>query len=337
MKKIAWVGSPFFQSAMAGFGWEVAFINFEDTRVLRWGDIVERAGFEPDVVVVADKSRPPFVLGVENFPCVTVLYCVDTHIHSWLPIYAQAFDLCLVSLKDHVPDFQGLRLADDRIFWCPAFAWQDARPDWSAEKEWDLLFVGNVDPVTMPGRARFLDRLKERCPELEIRRGNYRRLYPRAKAVLNYAENGDLNFRAFEAPACGVCLMQPRVGHGLSDFFTDGEDLLTYPQTGADASDAEIDAAISELLEKFTAILADPVRLDAVSRSGWRKVEENHRPVHRAELLDRILGGLDASIPFGKDRHLGKVTRRGLKTLYLHHAQSTPALAGEYLEAARAM
>ena len=86
MRRLFWIGSPFFWQSLRETGWdEVAFCNFEEPRVLGWQDVVRQAGFVPDVVVVADKSRPPFVLGVEDFPCFTVFYSVDSHIHSWQP------------------------------------------------------------------------------------------------------------------------------------------------------------------------------------------------------------------------------------------------------------
>ena len=101
-RKLLWLGSPFFSGALSDCGWEVRVHNFEEIAVFAWEDLVRLAGWEPDVLVVADKSRPPFVLGMEAFPCLTLFYAVDTHIHSWYPWYAQGFDACLVTPRvDH--------------------------------------------------------------------------------------------------------------------------------------------------------------------------------------------------------------------------------------------
>lgn len=86
MRKLFWIGSPFFAQALRDEGWQVHAMDFQQVAVFGWDDLVREAGWEPDVVVVADKSRPPFVLGMESFPCLTVFYCVDSHIHSWYPL-----------------------------------------------------------------------------------------------------------------------------------------------------------------------------------------------------------------------------------------------------------
>ena len=174
MNKLLWIGSPFFSSSLAQFGWEVVVHNFEEPYVYTWPDIVRlNNGVPPDVLVVADKSRPPFVLGMESFPCLTVFYCVDSHIHAWYPKYAQAFDVCLLSLRDDVPRFANMRLPLKRILNTPAFAKMNDMPR-EAEKIHDILFVGKVDPDTMPGRFAFLYALKELIsPDLCI----FRRLH----------------------------------------------------------------------------------------------------------------------------------------------------------------
>lgn len=276
MHRIFWIGSPFFWQSLWKTGWdEVAFCNFEEPRVLGWQDIVRQAGFVPDVVVVADKSRPPFVLGVEDFPCFTVFYSVDSHIHSWQPWYAQAFDACLVSLRDHLPQFAGDFLPAERIWWSPAFAWDDDRPDETAERRWDALFVGNVTDNT-PLRASFLHALGERFPGVHVTRGAYRRLYPQARVVLNQCEHGDLNFRVFEALGCGSCLLTPRIGHGLTELFAEDEEIVCYAPHDAD------DAAA-----RLRALLAAPEWMNELRRAGLAAVDARHRAIHRASAFSK--------------------------------------------------
>ncbi|MFR8275550.1 MAG: hypothetical protein ACLU98_04125 [Desulfovibrio fairfieldensis] len=129
MQRLLWIGSPFFCQSLRSCGWQdVALHNFEDARVFCWEELVRLAGFIPDVLVVADKSRPPFVLGMERFPCLTVFYSVDSHIHSWQPLYAQGFDACMVSLRDDLELFSGPFLPPERVWWSPPFAQDDDQP-----------------------------------------------------------------------------------------------------------------------------------------------------------------------------------------------------------------
>ncbi|MEG2171942.1 MAG: glycosyltransferase, partial [Desulfovibrionaceae bacterium] len=213
LRKLFWIGSPFFAPALTACGWQIHIFNFEYMAVFTWDDLVRMAGWEPDVVVVADKSRPPFVVGMEQFPCVTVFYCVDSHIHSYYPLYAQAFDVCLVSLKDHMHTFLAKKLCAEQVWWFPAFA-----PDISLESAaasahtdfiWDCLFVGTVDAATNRARAEFLAALKNLVPSLHVTHGDYRNLFPQGRILLNHCAAGDLNFRVFEAMGCGGCLLTP--------------------------------------------------------------------------------------------------------------------------------
>lgn len=327
MRKLLWIGSPFFSRSLQQEGWDVRLHNFEEPRVYGWRDLTRLAEGEPDVLVVADKSRPPFVLGMEDFPCLTVFYAVDTHIHGWYPYYAQGFDACIVSLKDHLPLMRGLRLPDQRVRWFPAFA--PDRPPQEAEAvldpTWDCLFVGTVDAQRTPARKRFLERLGKRLP-LEIRRGDYTRLYPRARVVFNYCELGDLNFRVFEALGCGSCLVTPQVGHGLTDLFTPGEHLLVYPPDDLDAAEAAIRSALNNA----------PLR-ETLGRNGIALVNAAHRARHRAHAFARFLQELPPDLPVQRRACAASVRQRWLRLLYLLQADAVPhpLLRQAYLAAAK--
>ena len=331
MQRLLWIGSPFFSASLKDCGWqEVAFHNFEEPRVYGWDDLVRVAGFVPDVVVVADKSRPPFVLGVEDFPCLTVFYAVDSHIHSWEPLYAQAFDACLVSLEDHLQRFVGPYLPPERIWWSPPYAWEQDRPRPELAKEWDCLFVGNVNPEIMPRRAAFLAEVGKHLPGLHITRGNYRELFPRGRVLLNQCEHGDLNFRVFEAMGCGGCLVTPRVGHGLEKLFVDGEHLVGYAPD--DAGDA---------LYRIRFLLERPDLVRYIGETALAEVNAKHRVHHRAQaftdkLCDLWMQGAEDLVAARRER-AAAVRRDFLSVPYLLWAQEVPQveLKEAYLAAAR--
>lgn len=332
MQKIIWIGAPYFAECLAECGWKTHLIYPADGRVYCWKDLVQASGFEPDVVVVGDHSRPPFVLGVESFPCLTVFYSVDSHIHSWHPIYAQAFDSCLVSLHDHIEKFAGPYLPPERVWWSPPFAKTQDHPGNNEEKIWDCLFVGSVKPDIMPKRHRFLTELAEFLPALQIKSGNYRELFSYAKTLVNHAERGDLNFRVFEALGCGGCLVTPAIGHGQDTLFVDGEHLICYAQ-----DDAE-DAA-----KKIRYLLEHPKERERISQNGYAEVNRRHRAIHRAKAFTEHMEIL------ANERSKGLVERRramrmeicknSLSMLYLLWANemALPNIKESFLAASRGM
>lgn len=278
LEKLFWIGSPFFSPALAAAGWQVHTWNFEDLAVYGWDDLVRMAGWEPDVVVVADKSRPPFVLGIESFPCVTVFYCVDSHIHSYYPLYAQAFDICLVSLKDHQPLFLDKELPADSLWWFPPFAPDVAAFVPQGPYIWDCLFVGNVDMSSNGARPDFMRRLGQ-VVNLHIERGNYLELFPKGRILLNHCAVGDINFRVFEALGCGGCLLTPAVGHGQHELFTENV-LMTYPLGDAAAAAT----AVRQLL-------ADEAKQQSMRAAGLACIDAGHRASHRAMDFTRRIHG----------------------------------------------
>ena len=212
MENLLWVGQPYFAAELRNCGWQKVHIHdFSEERVFSWQELIELAGFIPDVLVVADKSMPPFVLGMEDFPCLTVFYSIDSHIHSWHPLYAQGFDACLVSLQDLENKFIGPFLNADRVWRSPPFAQPEDQPNPNSLKKWDGLFVGKLDAKLMPKRVKFFNELKKRVPSIHLTSGNYRPLFPQAKVILNHVENEDLNFRVFEAMGIHFLLDSPPI------------------------------------------------------------------------------------------------------------------------------
>lgn len=277
------------------------------------------------MVVYADRSIAPPLAGVESFPCLTIFYCIDTHIHSWYPLYAQGFDICLVSLKDHLNRFTP-RLPDSRLLWFPPVVMNNDVP-LTMEKEWDLLFVGKVDPDLTPERMKFLDEVAKLVPGLHITQGEYRKLFPKARVVLNIAERGDLNFRVFEALACGSCLLTPYIEHGLNDIFTDGVHLTTYEAGNA-----------ADLVNKLEQLLANKELREKIARQGNELIESSHRIIHRAETLQAVISGMDVNKAVSTRLAANPIIRKNfMKSIYLHWAEaiSDPLLKQVYLQAAK--
>jgi len=324
---VAWFGRGYFAGSLPGQGFRLSLHSYVEPRVFTWEDIVSLCGQAPDVLVLGDRSHPPPFLGLERYPCLTVFYSVDSHIHSWHPLYAQAFDACLVGLKDDLPRFATGRLATGRTLWSPAYALNpEQMPYQPAAPLWDALFAGTVDPETTPLRADFLRRLSALLPGLEVRQGYFVDLFPQARVVLNVAERGDLNFRVFEALAMEKPLVTPRTGNGLLEIFRDGVDLMAYNP------DDESDCAA-----KIRWLLAHPDKARDMARSGRATVDAGHREEHRAKAC---AGFLSAMLAAGSGERLaaaGDIRTSVIRPLHLHWAEavSDPVLKQAYLDDAR--
>ncbi|TIH19374.1 glycosyltransferase family 1 protein [Marinifilum sp. JC120] len=310
---------------MDELGYKTVHIPIQGQQVFTWQDILEKTGTKPYAVVYADRSIAPPLAGVENYPCLTIFHCIDTHIHSWYPLYAQGFDICLVSLKDHLDRFSP-RLQESRLLWFPPIVMDVDQPV-EMEKEWDLLFVGKVDPVLTPERMNFLDKVSQKISGMHVTQGAYRNLFPKARVVLNIAERGDLNFRVFEALACGSCLLTPKIKNGLFDLFEDGVHLLAYEPNNAE-----------DLVEKLNTLLADKELRERIARQGNELIESKHRIIHRAQTLHNVISEMDVEAAI-KNRIAAapQLRRNFLKSLYLHWAEEVgiPKFQKIYLEAAK--
>lgn len=317
-KLLAWVGGEFFMRSMEAEGFRVVRLPLTKPGAFTWDELCEGCGEAPDAVVYTDRSLPPPLLGLERYPALTAFYCIDSHIHSWYPLYAGAFDLCAVSLRDDVERF-GRELPQGRVLWLPPFAEDRYQPDPVVDgeggKDFDLLFVGTVDPETTPQRHDFLRRLGAEFPGLAMRRGDFTRLLPRARVALNIAERGDLNFRVFEALACGACLLTPRIANGQDELFEDGVHFVTYE------ADNEADAAA-----KARSLLAMPnaaARREACGRAGFARVDAAHRPRHRAAALAALLRqGFDEGLAGRRLAHPDRARISVLRLLFLHWADN---------------
>lgn len=280
-----------------------------------------------DLFLVGDMLGPqalPYAL--DDIPAPRVYYAVDIHMNAfWQRRYARLFDLAFVAQKDWVPI-----LERDGVpaRWLPWGVDDAVFHDRGVPRRHDVCFVGSVDSALRPKRAAALARLRERfdvavfgdSPATRLAQDAMAVEMSAARIVFNEAIMGDLNFRVFEAMACGALLVTERIGNGLTDLFTPGEHLAVYePDT---------------LLDEIARWLADEPARARVAAAGMRLVRERHTMHARmAELAAAVEAGIPrratptADLDWGLTAHLTAV--RGLAAVSV-----TPPLAAVALRRA---
>jgi hypothetical protein len=103
-----------------------------------------------------------------------------------------------------------------------------------AERDIDMLFVGNLHPAVQRERLPWLARLARLADRWNVvmRTGTTtvecQALLSRARIAFNRSVRGEANMRAFEAPAAGALLFQEMSNREVPDFFTDRRDCVYY-------------------------------------------------------------------------------------------------------------
>ena len=243
--------------------------------------IIERAGslgFRPDLAVYCDSGNMPQFFDLEKLPCPSAFYSIDSYCNPWHIPFGHAFDAVFVAQKDYVELFAQSGIP---AFWLPLF-FCSGRPHYlGQERDIPVVFVGNIGARNNPDRKPFLDAFRRQHP-LFAACGDYVPLFNRSRIVLNQTAAGELNFRCFEALACGTALLMEECANGLRDLFVPGEHILpAYARGNARQAAATAKTALD-----------NPEGLARIARQGRELVERKHSDIHRAADILRIMKSL---------------------------------------------
>ncbi len=216
--------------------------------------------------------------GVERTDVPTVFYSVDVHLNLyWHKEYAKLFDYVFVSQKDYVDMFE-----HEQVYWLPWSINPDIFRDYGQERSRDIVFVGTIDAQRIK-RKSIIDALKKRFrvnvygtdPHQRIARKKMARLFSQAKIILNESIYGEINFRTFEALACGGMLLTENVANGLGELFIDGEEIVTFDHCN--------------LIEKAEYYLHNHKRRREIAQQGMHKLFTFHTVQRRAQEMLGVL------------------------------------------------
>lgn len=234
--------------------------------------------FQPDLFCYLDDGNLPLLVDPENLACPSIFYSIDSYCNPWHIPYAASFDLALVAQKDFVPLF---RDGSPDASWLPLFcSAQDRKqiPETDFRgRDIPVAFVGNTGHKNNPDRLPFLQGFKRIHP-LFLYRGDYRPVFARSQIILNQTAFAEINFRCFEAMACGGALLMERCDNGLEELFQPGVNILPPYPRGDYRKAAEI---ASEWL-------ARPKELAEIARAGRELALTRHSDLARVESLEKL-------------------------------------------------
>ena len=277
-------GAPFLNSGFKALGCEL--INVGDkqecdvcySHPLSALKVLERAracGFEPDLCLYCDSGNMPQFFDLEKLPCPSAFYSIDSYCNPWHIPFGHAFDKVFVAQKDYVDFFvQG----GIQAIWLPLFYKAEHQHYLAATRDIPVSFVGTPNPRNNPDRQPFLQSFRKLHP-LFVGSGAYIPLFGRSLIVLNQTAALEINFRCFEAMACGAALLMEECGNGLRDLFIPGHNILPSYTRGCAQQAADIAAAA----------LRNPQGLARIAEEGRKLVESLHGNTQRASFIIKEL------------------------------------------------
>ncbi len=297
--RILHLGNPYFVDDLREFGHEVVHVSFDRTGDVRLDaypvvmkDVLSRLspGWGPDVVLLGDDSLFPRVVGLEFLDVPLVWYAIDAHVHlNWHLHYAPVFDVILVAQRDFARCY---RTDPDRqvVEWAPLFC--DAHVDRRLDlpREIVLSLVGTLHAKWNPERVRLVESLRRRIP-LHVQSGPYVETFNRSQIVLNQSVADDVNFRTFQAMACGALLLTERVGNGFAELFQDRRHCVAYDR-----------GQIDQILHAVEHFSRNHGEREAVAEAGHRLTRDSHTSRHRVERILHLLARYDVSAMVAKRR-----------------------------------
>lgn len=254
---------------------DIAFDPAHESLDVLWSRLPQ--GWRPDCLVWWSPEYSLVPDRIERCPVPSIAVLGDWNLGLWTTApLLEAFDWV-------VTDACGVRLLGPQLSvpvdrW-PSYSFDPRlhRRQPGVERDIDVLFVGNMNADVQIDRAAWLGRLARLAPRFRVLIAagvygeDYAALLNRARIVWNRSIRGEMNMRAYEAPACGALLFLEEGNLEIKDVFTDADSCVLYD-----------DANLESLLERY---LTDRALLDRVTDAGWRRVQDETHDRHLARLL----------------------------------------------------
>ena len=236
-------------------------------------DILKSRNFYPDLILWNDVCKLPGIFGFELLPCVIIGYSIDQYCNPWHVPYFSIFEGVFIAQLDYLSLFKK-EYRPQIVQWLPLFFDPDiAYFNENEIRDIPVSFVGTVEGSINKDRKNFLIEFSKHLP-IVIKQGNYQPIYSRSKIVLNQSAAGELNFRIFEAMACGAVILTEDIENGLKKLFKPEKEILIYKR-------GDVLDAVRVCKQWLTS-----EKLNEIATAGHEKVKKYHSVSKR---VDKIL------------------------------------------------
>jgi hypothetical protein len=148
------------------------------------------------------------------------------------------------------------------------------------DKVWDIVFVGTTGKYSL--RKVALETIKSGYPNSFVGRADYwslRDYYSKARIVVNYSINNDINPRIFEAMSAGALVIARKIiNNGIEEIFEENKHLVIFEDI------------IKEMKGKIDYYLKNSGERERVARSGFEYVNAKHTYCQRIRRMMEIMG-----------------------------------------------
>ncbi len=302
------------------FSWDAGADIQYDPQNTTFQQILEQlpAGWEPEVVIFWSPEYHPIPAGLEQCPYRLVAALGDWNLALWrIRDTLRMFDHILTD-KQGVQVLQ--RLGSTNVSHAKLYGYDPAlhRRLPAEPKVYDVGFVGNLSHTVQGERARFLQRLARLsekyhiCIATGLYGEEYTRFLNRCRIVFNRSIRGEMNMRAYEAPACGCLLLYEADNLEVRDVYQEGVHFVPYT-----------DDNLEQVIEQY---LAHPEQAERIVEAAWQCVQDYSYARQYARLIEQAIEAVPPT-QIGRMRTFCQLNKRQQARACAHqHLQS--AFAG---------
>jgi len=254
-----------------------------------------QADWQPDVILwlaPAVQGLPP---GIEESPVPVVALVHDWHSQGLGTLLDCATDfdwllgdqgLCEILAKaghQHLSYWPCYGLDPERSY---ALPWQPEPAPEAGPRPYAVGFVGTLASPYYPERERLLAEVAVLSAQWPVLLADgisdpheYNRLLNQCQVVLNPTARGEMNLRAYEAPAAGALLLSEAGNREIRAFLPEDES----------GSGAALFFEPERLTQTLTEILADPLRLARLAQNGQRAIQAHSYTAQWGQLLALLM------------------------------------------------